>query len=199
MGEWFQEWKAKPSSDPRFGSSGDEELHGGQLLDKTAQNGQDRGGGLIIHTLVQSVHDDDARKDYGGEGIYNQVFELRYERISCYGGVSFYGVNDFASKCRVAACELIGKCGEDVLEFLAVEVIPETEEARPERPVVRKHFGERLCDSRFSRSRQSVEPKDVSFLRILGPLHDIIEDRLPSPPQTYVVMTGLIPRTGHRI
>ena len=76
LSEWFQERKAEPSPDARFGSPGDEELHGWQSLDETAQNGQDRGGGLIVNALVQSVHDDDARELCERERIYNQVLEL---------------------------------------------------------------------------------------------------------------------------
>ena len=80
------------------------------------------------------------------------------------------------------ACELIRERRENVLEFLSVEIVPGAEEACPEGPVVRNHFGECLRDRRLSCPCQTIEPKHVSILRISGPSHNPIEDGLSSPP-----------------
>ena len=48
-----------------------------------------------------------------------------------YGGFILDGGGDVASEVRVAACKLVCKGGEDVLELSSVEVISGTEKASP--------------------------------------------------------------------
>ena len=60
------------------------------------------------------------------------------------GRVLFDTRDDVTSEVGVAACKLVRKGGEDVLEFSSVEVIPRTEEACAEEPIARNCFRERL-------------------------------------------------------
>ena len=101
------------------------------------------------------------------------------------------------SECGVPACELVSEGGEDVLEFLSVEVVPGAEEACTEAPGFRYHFGERLGDRRLSGSCHPVEPEDVLFLWIVGLLHDAFEDSFSSPAEAGIVMAGLVSRASH--
>ena len=110
-----------------------------------------------------------------------------------------YGCSSLIPKYRVTARELVRECRKYVLEFLSIEVIPGAEEACTKNPILRGHSGERLCDGRFSGSRQTIEPEDVPILRIIDPSHNTIEDRLPSPLEARVMVAGLVSRVVHRI
>ena len=120
------------------------------------------------------------------------------ERIACHGGIFFYDPNDVTSKGGVSACELVRERGEDVLEFLPVEVIPGTEEASTEDSSLGGHFREGLGDGRLSCSCQPVEPEYVSVLWIFGPSHDPIEDGFSSAAKAGVMMASLVSCIAYR-
>jgi len=106
----------------------------------------------MVNAFVQGIYDDDAGDARRREGIHDQILELRCERILRYEGILLYDANDLASECGVSACELMCKCGKDLIEFLSVGVVPRAEEACTEGPIVRNHFGECLGNGRLPRS-----------------------------------------------
>ena len=167
------------------------------FTDVTTEDGEESRGGLVVDAFIQSVDYDDARNASGGERVDNQVFELRYERVACHGGVLLYGSDDPASKRGVLACKLVRECGKDILEFLSVEVIPRTEEAGTEGTILRDSLGEGLGDGRLSGPSQPVEPEDVSFLWISSPSHYSSEDSLSGPEEARVVVTSLVSSIIH--
>ena len=61
LSQRFEDGESKSGPDARLWPSGDEELDRRQLLDVATENGEDGRGGLIVDTLVQGVHDDNAR------------------------------------------------------------------------------------------------------------------------------------------
>ena len=112
----------------------------------TTEDREEGRGGLIVDAFIQSVHDDDTGNGGRREGVYDQVFELRNERVACHGRVPLDYTNDLVSKRGEPTCELVGEGREDVLELLPVEVVPRAEKASAEHPCLCNHPGKCLSD-----------------------------------------------------
>ena len=76
--------------------------------------------------------------------------------------------------------ELEGEGGDDGAKVAPVIEITRTEETRSELPVRETRLGERLGDSGFPGSGESVEPEDPFIFFVVQPAFDLEEDIPPS-------------------
>ena len=88
------------------------------------------------------------------------------------------------SEIGVLPRELASESGEDKVDVSPVLIIPRAEERSSELPVRKNPFRDRLCDSSFARSSQSVQPIDLRCGTVPDPILDLIEDDSAGPLQT---------------
>jgi len=82
--EWLE---AKPGSDPRLWATSDKELHIGDLVHVTGENGKYSGGGFFILAFVEGVNDDKRLNAGGFQRANNNFLHLRTKRLLSNTGV----------------------------------------------------------------------------------------------------------------